>query len=321
MEPVRDAVVALGGNAIARFGDDGTVEARLRRATEAMRAVADLIEDGVRVVLTHGNGPVIGEIVSCAEAADGNVPTMPLFIAGADSEGGIGLMLQQALGNELAVRGLRATVATVVTQVVVDHGDMAFDNPTKPIGSYRDAAEARRLASELGWTMREEPGRGWRRCVASPSPKRIVELEAVTALRDAGIIPIAAGGGGVPVVERPDGTLAGVDAVIDKDWTGALLARDLGADSLVILMEQDALYEDFGTPQARPVPRLSAREARDLVAGLPAGSVGPKVAAASWFARHGGQAVMCRAEDLKDALHGRSGTWIEPDVEGGPDAP
>ncbi len=321
MRPVRDAVVALGGNAIARFGDDGTVEAQLRRATEAMRAVADLIENGVRVVLTHGNGPVIGATVSGAEAADGYVPTMPLFIAGADSEGGIGLMLQQALGNELAARGLRTTVATVVTQVVVDPGDMAFDNPTKPIGGYRDAAEARRLASESGWVMREEPGRGWRRCVASPSPKRIVELEAVTALRDAGIVPIAAGGGGVPVVERPDGTLAGVDAVIDKDWTGALLARDLGADSLVTLMEQDALYEDFGSPRARPIPRLTAAEAEGLVPTLPAGSVGPKVAAASWFARHGGRSIICRAEDLTAALHGRSGTWIEADDDEDPHAP
>jgi len=310
MRGARDIVVALGGNAIARFGDDGTVAAQFRRATEAMRAVADLSADGWRVVLTHGNGPVIGAIVLRGELAGDAVPPTPLFIAGADSEGGIGLMLQQVLGNELRSRGSSATVATVVTQVVVSGDDPAFATPTKPIGTYRDATQAQRLSQECGWSMVEEPGRGWRRVVASPLPRRVVEIEAVAALRDAGVIPIAGGGGGVPVVETSDGTLAGIDAVIDKDWTAALLADALGADSLAILMEHDAIYEAFGTPSARRVEHLTAAEAVRLTTDLPAGSVRPKVAAAAWFAERGGTTVICRAEDLSDALDGRAGTRI-----------
>lgn len=310
--PAGTLVVALGGNAIARFGDDGTVEAQYRRAKEAMRAIADLAcsEPGHRLVITHGNGPVVGNIVLRGEIAEGTVPPTPLYIAGADSEGGIGLMLQQVLGNELRHRGSGLIPATVVTQVIVDAADPAFTRPTKPIGPFYSAERARDLAAQLNWKLTEEPGRGWRRAVPSPRPVRVVEVPAVKALLESGIIPIAAGGGGVPVIEASDGSLAGVDAVVDKDWTAAVLAKALDARALIILMEVDALYERFGAPDAARIPRLTARTATELIPRLPAGTVGPKVAAAAWFAEQGGSTILCRVEDLEKALVGAAGTLI-----------
>lgn len=307
----RTVVVALGGNAIARFDDDGTIASQYRRASEAMSHVADLIGSGVRLALTHGNGPVVGNIMLRGEAARGAIPPTPLFIADADSEGGIGLMLQQTLGNELRARGLTTAVATVVTQTVVDAEDPAFSAPTKPIGPYYDADRALELASETGWSFAEEPGRGWRRVVASPRPMRIVESEAVCALLDAGVIPIAAGGGGVPVTET-DGVLTGIDAVVDKDWSAAVLARDVGAASLVILMEADAVYDAYATSNERRIEHIGADEAAGLASTLPPGSVGPKLAACAWFAARGGTAVICRAEDVMEALSGRAGTTVSP---------
>lgn len=311
---VRDSVivVALGGNAIARFGDDGSIDAQARRAAEAAARVCSLVREGAGLVITHGNGPVIGDIVLRGEIARGIVRPTPLYIAGADSEGGIGLLLQQALHNELRRRALDRTVATLVTQVVVDPSDPAFERPTKPIGPYHDHETARRLAAESGWEIAEEPGRGYRRVVASPRPVRVVETAAVRALLDAGVIAIAAGGGGVPVVERDDGTLEGVDAVVDKDWSSALLAAELGAGLLVVLMEADAVYRDFGSPGARRIAALTPEEAAALARALPAGSVGPKVGAAGWFAARGGTAVICRAEDLEQALRGDAGTTVSP---------
>lgn len=306
-------VIALGGNAIARFGDDGTIAAQYRRAEEAMQAIADLACGGARIVLTHGNGPVVGNIVLRGELSKKSLPPTPLFIAGADSEGGMGLMLQQVLGNELRRRRSTLVPATVVTQVVVNAADPAFAHPTKPIGPYYRAEETPALIAECGWDFAEEPGRGWRRVVPSPQPLRTVEAPAVSALLSAGLVPIAAGGGGVPVVEAPDGMLTGVEAVIDKDWTGALLAHELGAKRFVILMEADALYDDFGLPTARRVPRLSGDEARDRAATLPAGGIGPKVAAAAWFARRGGTTVLCRVEEIEAALAGEAGTTVAPD--------
>lgn len=305
-------VVALGGNAIVRFGDDGTVESQYRRAAAAMREVARLACAGRRIVVTHGNGPVVGNIVLRGELARDTVPATPLFIAGADSEGGIGLMLQQVLGNELRRCDSPLVPATLVTQVVVDPDDPAFARPTKPIGPYFTALNAERVALERGWVLAEEPGRGWRRVVPSPRPRRIVEEAALRALLGAATIPIAAGGGGVPVVESPTGELAGVDAVIDKDWTSAVMAAQIDAGMLIILMEADALYERFGEADARRIDRLSAREAAELAERLPKGSVGPKAAAAAWLAERGIPTLMCRAEDLERGLDGVAGTLVVP---------
>jgi carbamate kinase len=308
-----DAIlVALGGNAIARQGDDGSIAMQYQRAAQAMREVAALATDGAHIVLTHGNGPVVGDIMRRAELAAGEVPPTPLFIADADSEGGIGLMLQQVLGNELRRRGSSLLPVTVVTQVVVDRDDPGFRKPTKPIGACHTEEEADRLTRDFGWTLAEEPGRGWRRVVASPRPVRVVEAPAIAALAASSAIPIAAGGGGVPVIEDDDGTLRGVDAVIDKDWSAALLAHTLGATTLVILMEAHAILDGFGGPKADRIERLTASEALDLSSALPPGSVGPKVAAAAWFASRGGCTLIGRAEDLPSLLTGDAGTRIVP---------
>lgn len=306
-------VIALGGNAIDRAGDNGTIEAQYHRAREAMRSVARLVCGGARVVLTHGNGPVVGNIVLRGELASGQVPPMPLFISGADSEGGIGLMLQQALGNELRRHGCPRSVASIITQVVVDPADPAFAHPSKPIGNFYSAEDARRFEVERGWQLAEQPDGRWRRVVPSPRPLRVVEVDAVRAALDAGVVPIAAGGGGVPVVQSDDGELTGIDAVIDKDWTSALLAQQLGAHLLVVLMEADGVYREWGTPQAHMLDRLTPAQARELLdaGALAEGSIEPKVAAAAHFAdSNGARAVLCRTEALDDALAGKAGTVI-----------
>lgn len=306
-------VVALGGNAIARAGDDGTVIAQYQRADEALRGVADLVASGSRVVLTHGNGPVVGAIMLRGERAAGEVPPTPLYIAGADSEGGIGLMLQMVLGNRLRAMGCERPVATVVTQVVVDIEDPSLHRPSKPIGPYYAREAAEELAAERGWAIAEEPGRGWRRTVPSPHPLRVIETPAIRALLDAGCVPIAAGGGGVPVRQREDGALEGVDVVIDKDWASAVLAVELGADRLAILMEADALYTGWGGPNPVRLNRLTPARARELLGAgeFADGSVRPKVEAASWFAETTGHpAIICASEMFSTALQTGCGTII-----------
>lgn len=305
-------VVALGGNAIARFDDDGAIATQYRRAEEAMVAVADIALSNRHLVLTHGNGPVVGNIVMRGELANSTIPATPLFIADADSQGGIGLMLQQVLGNELRHRGSDLVPVTLVTQVIVDPLDAAFANPTKPIGPYYATEQMAKVTRERDWMLAEEPGRGWRRVVPSPRPLRVVEVPAVKALLSKGMIPIAAGGGGVPVIETSNGVLTGVDAVIDKDWTAAVMANELGAELLIVLMEADALYDDFGTPDARRVSHLDAHAASALADRLPQGSVGPKVAAAAWLAQRGVRTVLCSATEVTAALSGDAGTTISP---------
>jgi carbamate kinase len=309
----RRLVIALGGNAILRRGDDGSLQTQIARADEAMAHVARVVAGGDQVALTHGNGPVVGNIVMRNEAARDSVTPMPLFIADADSEGGLGLMLQLSLENALSSLGVERPVATVVTQTVVAADDPAFERPTKPIGPYYDApriAELRR--SEPTWSFIEVPGQGWRRCVPSPRPLRIVEADVVRDLVGSGVVTITAGGGGVPVVET-GGRRVGVDAVVDKDWASALLADAIDADALVILMEADRVYLDWGTERAHGLDRLSADEARSLLDAdsFDEGSVGPKVAACTWFARRTGRAaIVCRAQDMDSALDGGAGTRI-----------
>lgn len=303
-------VVALGGNAIARRGDDGTVAVQYERAAEALAPVADLVCAGSRVVLTHGNGPVVGAIVLRGELACAEIPPTPLFIAGADSEGGIGLMLQQVLGNLLRERGCPRTVAAVVTQVLVDADDPAFNAPTKPIGPYYSAVDAALLAEERHVHVAEVAPGSWRRVVASPEPLAVVEAQAIEALLAAGVVPVACGGGGVPVVAGADGRLSGIDAVIDKDLASAKLASTIGAKTLAILMEADAVYEGFGTDHARAIPQLTAAEAFELAKRADAGSMAPKLEAAAQFATGGGTAIICGSGLLGEALRGTSGTTV-----------
>lgn len=305
-------VIALGGNAIARFGDDGSVSSQAARARAAMALVARICARGHRIVLTHGNGPIVGDILLRSELARAVVPPEPLYVADADSQGGIGLILQQELDNELRRKGTPLMAAAVVTQVVVDRDDEAFRRPTKPIGPYYTAEQARAIAARTGWVFIEEPGRGYRRAVPSPRPERIVEAPVVRALLEAGIVPIACGGGGVPVIEDPDGTLHGIDAVIDKDWSSAVLARELDASRLVIVMEADALYDTWPGPRARRIGQLSPEEAKALLPSLQPGTIGPKVASAAWFTEGGGEALLCSTETLEAALAGEQGTRIAP---------
>ncbi len=311
----RTLVIALGGNAILRRGDDGTITTQFARADASMQHIAALAGAGHHIVLTHGNGPVVGNIVLRNEAARDTVPPMPLYIAGADSEGGIGLMLQMSLYNRLLLSGVDRPVVSVITQCVVDADDPAFTTPSKPIGPYYDAEGAERLRAGEGWVFAEEGDRGWRRVVASPHPRRIVEAGTIRRLAEQGDIVIAAGGGGVPVLERADGTLEGVDAVIDKDHATALLACDLQADTLVILMEEPTVFAAYGTPQQRPLQQLTVAEAEALLGGdeLANGSIRPKVEACTRFVRDcGGRALICAVDSLEDALAGSAGTQILP---------
>lgn len=311
----RMLVIALGGNAILRRGDDGTIETQQARSDAAMVHIAALVGHGHRIALTHGNGPVVGNIVVRNEAARDTVAPMPLYIAGADSEGGIGFMLQLSLANKLWMEGVPNPVATIVTETVVDRADPAFGRPTKPIGPYYTREQMDRHAeSDPDWAFVEVPDAGWRRVVPSPRPLRVVQAPVVARLLADGMVAIAAGGGGVPVLEAADGQLHGVDAVVDKDWASAVLATQIDADELVILMESDRVYLDWANKaDPQPVDHLTVAEARALMeAGrLDEGSIGPKVAASAWFAEQTGRiAVICRVEDLEAALDGRAGTRI-----------
>lgn len=313
----RRIVVALGGNAIVRAGDSGTIEQQFARTAQATRNLALLARDGHAILVTHGNGPVVGNIVMRGEAARDMVPPMPLYIAGADSEGGVGLMIQQSLYNHLALLGVEREVVTMVTQTVVDPADPAFADPDKPIGPYLSERDAEQLAARAGWTVHEFPGRGRRRVVPSPRPLKLVEAGIAVRMAEAGAVVIAAGGGGVPVVEAADGTLSGIDAVVDKDWAGALLACAMRADLFVVLMESDALYHEWGTPAQTRIERLRVSEAQALLAAgrFERGTVAPKVAAATWaVSRCGCTAVLCASEDLLAAVEGGAGTRIDPEV-------
>src|SRR3990172_3200614 len=228
-------VIAIGGNALIRRGEKGTVEQQMRHTDACMAHVARMVGAGTPIIITHGNGPIVGNIVIQMECARNTVPPMPLYIADADSEGGIGFLLQQSLYNHLRRHIKSVGVVCVITQVVVDPDDPAFKRPTKPIGPFYSRDEADALASERGWAMFEDAGRGWRRVVPSPMPVRIIEAGVIKKIAEGGDIVIAAGGGGVPVVEDKDGSLKGIDAVVDKDHASSLLARQGGAQKLVIL--------------------------------------------------------------------------------------
>lgn len=317
MEGQGPVIISIGGNALIRRSGSGKIEEQFASSEAACRAVASVLERGRRVVVTHGNGPVVGNIVIRNEAARNVVPPMPLYICDADSEGGVGFMVQQTIHNLLrkAGGGKPPDVAAIVTQVVVDPADPAFTEPTKPIGPYYTSAEAEALRAGKGWTLAEDSGRGWRRVVPSPRPVRLVEAGVVKKLMESDVVVIAAGGGGVPVTESPDGTLHGVDAVVDKDYATALLAREVGAGTLINLTQVDMVYSGFNTPARKGLPRLSSNEARALLeAGeFPPGSMGPKIESAlDFLSTGGGEVVITSPEKVLDALEGRAGTLITP---------
>jgi len=313
----RRFVIALGGNAIIPVGQEGTYEQQESITRQTMEQVAQLALAGHEIVMTHGNGPVVGNIVLRCDAglAVHGIPPMPMFVCGADSQGGLGFMLQQSLQNELRRVGIERPVAAIVTQVRVDADDPAFAKPTKPIGPFYSEEQAQQVRKEFGWTVKEDANRGWRRVVPSPIPVEVVEAEAIGTLVESGAIVISVGGGGVPVVRNADGMLEGVDAVIDKDRASDLLGRLIGADVLVIITQVDKVFARFGTPEQEALDVLPADRARAMLeAGeFPAGSMGPKIEAALAFLAGGGQEVIITSpEYLIDAIEGREGTRILP---------
>lgn len=293
-------VAALGGNALLHRGEAITAEHQRANVRLAATALADLIRFGHSLVITHGNGPQVGLLALQAEAANGG--NFPLDVLGAETEGMIGYMIEQELGNILK----DVPLATLLTLVQVDSHDPAFLHPTKFIGPIYDAATARQLAGERGWRVAPD-GESWRRVVASPKPLAILEAKVISLLVHNGVTVICTGGGGIPVVEQCDGSLAGVEAVIDKDAASALLAEQLNADMLLLLTDVDAVYVDYGTPRARALRRF----APDTMSGqhFPAGSMAPKVAAAIQFAqRTGRQAAIGALQDATGITRGKKGT-------------
>ena len=306
-------LITLGGNAILPVRGTGTFDEQCAITRLTMQPIAALIREGVRVILSHGNGPIVGNILIRNEAAREQIPPMPLDVCGADSQGGIGYMMQQALDNELRRIGIQRPVTTLVTQVIVDERDPAFRRPTKPIGPFYTQERARLLAKEKGWTVTEDAGRGWRRVVASPKPLEVVEITAIRTLVDDGAIVIAAGGGGIPVARQWDGSLHGVEAVIDKDLASSLLARLLGCEMLCIITGVDRVALHYGKPDQRDLACATADELSEYAAAghFPAGSMGPKVQAAIEFVRGGGREVVITSPaKLMEALEGTTGTRV-----------
>jgi carbamate kinase len=305
-------VAALGGNAIIKKGEQGTFAQQFRNTYESMGYIAHLIRAGHQVVLTHGNGPQVGFIMIQVEAAAGKVPTAPLHVDVAQSQGSMGYMIAQSLINQLKAHGIDTSVAAVMTQVLVNRDDPAMQHPTKPVGAFYIRERAAEL-ERLGHTVVEDSGRGWRRVVPSPRPIRIIETNIIKELVQAGTIVVACGGGGIPVAEA-NGALMGVDAVIDKDLASSLLAVEIKADVLMFLTTVDRVALNYNTPQQVDLERLSLAEARQYLSEgqFPPGSMGPKIEAAVEFVESGGErAVVCRPEYVVEALSGRAGTVIE----------
>lgn len=297
-------VAALGGNALLRRGEPLTAEAQRANVRTAALALASIIRAGHQLVVTHGNGPQVG-LLALQGAAYKPEEAYPLDVLGAETEGMIGYIIEQELENALEHD---RPVATLLTQVLVDSNDPAFASPTKFVGPVYDHEEAESRAAAAGWQIAAD-GDKWRRVVASPAPVEIPDVRVIRLLLDQGVVVICAGGGGIPIVRRADGSMAGVEAVIDKDAASALLARQLNADALLLLTDVDAIYRDFGTDQAAPIPRLTPPESQQL--DLPAGSMGPKLAAARDFAAHGGISGIGQLADALAILGGRAGTIID----------
>jgi carbamate kinase len=307
------AVVAFGGNALLRPEDSGDAREQLARARTAVRQLLPVLNRGYELIVVHGNGPQVGNILLQAELAAERVPPQALDVCVAQTQGSMGFLLELAFDNELKAAGFRKRVVTLVTQVEVDAADPAFLEPSKPIGPFFTRERAEILEKSADWTMVEDAGRGWRKVVASPKPLTLRNVDVVASLVNRGYVVIAAGGGGVPVVVPEEGEVRGVEAVIDKDYAASMLAASLSADLFVILTGVERVSKDFGKPTETPLPRLDVATARDLLqqGQFPAGSMGPKIDAAIRFVEAGGREVLItRAECLSAALEGETGTVI-----------
>ncbi|NPA74801.1 MAG: carbamate kinase [Euryarchaeota archaeon] len=310
---MRTIVLAVGGNALQRPGDHGTAQEQMLRAKQTAESIYPLFEEN-KVVITHGNGPQVGAILLQNEHSKDVVPAMPLDVCGAMSQGEIGYMLAQGFHEVFAKHGIAKEVVPVMTRVIVDKDDPAFENPTKPIGPFYTEEEAKRLAQERGWTVVEDSGRGWRRVVPSPMPRKIVEKDAIRNLIDAGFVAIGVGGGGVPVIVE-DGKLVGVEGVIDKDLASSVLAREINADMLIILTSVEQVYLNFGTEEQKALSKLTVNEAKKYMeeGHFKKGSMYPKIFASVLYLENGGKEVLITSpERLQDALAGKTGTYIVP---------
>lgn len=312
------AVVAIGGNSLIKDSKHQTVEDQYMAAKETCHHIADMIEAGWDVAIGHGNGPQVGFILRRSEIAHRieGMHEIPLEVCGADSQGAIGYALQQNLQNDLHKRGIKKPVATIVTQVLVDRNDPAFKNPSKPIGSFMDETEAKQRAQDLGWSVVEDAGRGWRRVVASPIPQKVVEFESVKTLIDSGAVVITVGGGGIPVIDKEAGEYVGIGAVIDKDYASSLLAREINADLFLISTAVEKVALNYGKPDQKWIDRMTLNEAKQFLAEgkhFAKGSMAPKIQAIIWFLEATGkQAIITNPENISRALKGETGTTIVP---------
>lgn len=311
----KTAVLALGGNAIIKAGEEGTIGQQFANTRDSLGGIVELIRQGYKLAITHGNGPQVGNLLRQQEAGEKEgIAPLPLGVLNAATEGSMGYMIEQSLQNKLHLSGIDKDVITIISQVVVDRDDPSMLNPTKFVGStYYTAQQAEELKNTLGWTLKEDAGKGYRRVVPSPLPQRIVPAHTVKELVQRGEIMIAVGGGGIPVYVQDDGTYEGVDAVIDKDFASALLAVNIDADLFVILTGVDKVSVDYGKPSQRDLDVMSMEEAsRYYQEGqFPAGSMGPKIKAAIDFLERGGKEVLITSIDrIVDAFAGKTGTRI-----------
>jgi carbamate kinase len=307
------AILAVGGNSLIIDPKKKSVQDQYQAVVETCRHIAGLVKRGYRVVVTHGNGPQVGFILRRSELSRSELHEVPLDSCGADTQGAIGYQIQRAMYNEMRSWPDHPLVATVVTQVLVDRNDPSYQKPSKPIGSFMSAADANEKREKDGWAVVEDAGRGWRRVVASPRPKKIIELEAIRRLLEAEIVVVAVGGGGIPVIADAEGNLQGSEAVIDKDHASALIARDLRADLLIISTAVEKVSINYKKPDQKDLDKLTLAEAkRYLKEGhFAPGSMGPKVEAIIDFLEGGGEkALITDPKHLVDAIEGKTGTWL-----------
>ncbi len=306
-------VVALGGNAILKRGEKGTAQQQMKNITDTAAEIVKLLQNGYRVVITHGNGPQVGNILIQNELGKEKIPSMPMDVCGAESQGMIGYMIQSSIRNALLDQGLKTPVVSAVTQVLVDRHDQAFSNPSKPVGPFHDQKYAELRQASTGEKWIEDSGRGWRRVVPSPDPKAIVEVDSVKALVNAGHVVVSVGGGGIPVIEDDLGHLTGVEAVIDKDLGAERLAMAVGADTLLILTDVPGAYLDFSTPSERLLGTVKLDEMKtyDKEGHFRKGSMGPKVKAIIRFLENGGKrGIISSLGTALSALKGEVGTRV-----------
>lgn len=309
---MKKAVVALGGNAISSTGKEDIHE-QFANTRMSLGGIVELIQEGYKIAITHGNGPQVGNALLRVERTKNDIPALPLGVIVADTEGGMGYMIEQSLQNRLMTLGINRDVITIVTQVIVDPNDPSIVNPTKYVGPFYTKKQAEVLAELFSWVIKEDSGRGYRRLVPSPMPRRIVNRRTIQLLVDLGTIVIAAGGGGVPVYVENDGTLEGVDAVVDKDRASAVLAHDIDAQTLLFLTDVDSVYLNYNKPGQQALTKISVAEANKYLdeGQFPSGSMGPKIEAAVSFLICGGKEVIITSLDkAKQAILGNAGTKI-----------